>query len=122
MAALADLPVSGFLLNCCAPESITSGLPDLTSTDARYIGGYANTFEPIPEDWRLEGASPTSGLLNLRSDLTPEHYATHVDQWLQGGATVIGGCCGTRPAHIAQIHTLRSQLSRGGRADEEASG
>jgi len=26
--------------------------------------------------------------------------------WLDAGATVIGGCCGTRPAHIKRIAEL----------------
>jgi S-methylmethionine-dependent homocysteine/selenocysteine methylase len=107
---LSDLPVSGFLANCCAPESITNALPQLVKTGATYVGGYANTFEPIPEDWELAGDKQTDGSLDLRSDLDPERYATFVDQWLREGATVVGGCCGTRPAHIAKIRDLLSKL------------
>ena len=109
ITALQDLPVTGYLLNCCAPESVTMALPYLTSTTARYIGAYANTFEPVPEDWQLDGTGATHGLLDLRSDLSPENYAAHVTQWLRDGATVVGGCCGTRPAHIARLHGLRAQ-------------
>ena len=103
---LSDLPVSGFLVNCCAPESITQALPQLIATGADYVGGYANTFQPIPEDWRLEGDKQTDGLLDLRNDLDPENYAEYVGRWLQDGANVVGGCCGTRPAHIAKIKEL----------------
>lgn len=103
---LHDLPVSGFLVNCCAPESITNALPQLLETGAAYIGGYANTFQPIPKDWELVGDKPTDGALDLRSDLDPESYAEHVVRWLQNGATVVGGCCGTGPAHIAKIKGL----------------
>jgi len=103
---LSDLPVSGFLVNCCAPESITRALPQLIATGADYVGGYANTFQPIPEDWRLEGDKQTDGLLDLRNDLDPENYAGYVGRWLQDGANVVGGCCGTRPAHIAKIEEL----------------
>ena len=103
---LSDLPVSGYLANCCAPESITNALPQLVETGTAHIGGYANTFQPIPESWRLNGEKPTGGLLDLRSDLAPESYAEHVARWLQLGANVVGGCCGTRPAHIAKMHAL----------------
>jgi S-methylmethionine-dependent homocysteine/selenocysteine methylase len=103
---LSDLPISGFLANCCAPESITRAMPQLVETGITYIGGYANTFQPVPEDWRLDGEKQTDGLLDLRSDLGPATYATYVDQWLQAGATVVGGCCGTGPAHIAKIKEL----------------
>jgi S-methylmethionine-dependent homocysteine/selenocysteine methylase len=104
--ALADLPVSGALANCCAPESITKALPQLAQTGLKYFGGYANTFQPIPEDWDLKGGKNTDGSLGLRADLDPESYAAHASEWLKAGATVIGGCCGTRPAHIARLKEL----------------
>jgi S-methylmethionine-dependent homocysteine/selenocysteine methylase len=103
---LSDLPVSGLLVNCCAPESISRALLQLVATGADYVGGYANTFQPIPEDWQLEGDKQTDGLLDLRNDLDPETYAEYVGRWLQDGANVVGGCCGTRPAHIAKIEEL----------------
>ena len=104
IAALSDLPVSGFLANCCAPESITNALPDLIAAGARVAGGYANTFQPIPEDWSLDGTGETDGGLSLRQDLDPVSYGLHVADWLEAGATLVGGCCGTRPAHIAHLY------------------
>ena len=103
---LSDLPVTGFLVNCCAPESISKALPQLVATGVDYVGGYANTFQPIPEDWNLEGDKQTDGSLDLRSDLDPASYADYVGRWLQAGANVVGGCCGTSPAHIAKINEL----------------
>ncbi|MBW2298403.1 MAG: homocysteine S-methyltransferase family protein [Deltaproteobacteria bacterium] len=29
--------------------------------------------------------------------MDPGSYAVHVADWLAAGATVVGGCCGTRP-------------------------
>jgi S-methylmethionine-dependent homocysteine/selenocysteine methylase len=103
---LADLPIDGMLVNCCPPERITEALPTLIETGPKYVGGYANTFQPIPEDWELDGNKTTDGLLDLRTDLDPDMYAAHVKDWLQAGATVVGGCCGTRPAYIKRIHAL----------------
>jgi S-methylmethionine-dependent homocysteine/selenocysteine methylase len=105
---LADLPVSGLLVNCCSPKSVTRAIPLLAAatTTAQRIGGYANTFHPIPTDWRLDGDKNTDGLLSLRNDLDPDAYADHAIQWLAAGATVIGGCCGTRPAHIQKLRGL----------------
>ncbi len=104
--ALTDLPISGVLVNCCAPESITRAMPQLKQTGLTYIGGYANTFQPIPRDWDLTGDKKTDGALGLRGDLDPDRYAAHANDWLNAGATVIGGCCGTRPAHIARLKQL----------------
>ena len=103
---LSELQVSGVLANCCAPESITKAMPRLKQTGLPYVGGYANTFQPIPEDWDLTGVKKTDGALRLREDLDPESYAAHGKDWLRAGATVIGGCCGTRPSHIARLREL----------------
>lgn len=105
-AALNGLPVSGYLANCCAPESITRAIPELVETGAKYTGGYANTFKPVPKNWEIDGHKQTDGLLELRSDLDPDSYAKHVADWLNAGATVMGGCCGTRPAHIARLREM----------------
>jgi S-methylmethionine-dependent homocysteine/selenocysteine methylase len=34
------------------------------------------------------------------SDCPPDQYAAHAARWHEAGARVIGGCCGTTPAHI----------------------
>ena len=49
--------------------------------------------------------------LHAREDLTPEAYARQVMQWVGMGATIVGGCCETGPAHIA---ALRRALNAAG--------
>ncbi|MFN8592507.1 MAG: homocysteine S-methyltransferase family protein [Thermomicrobiales bacterium] len=109
--ALGDLPVSGILANCCPPESITAAMADLRDTGKTYIGGYANTFAPVPATWTLDGDAPSDGTLPLRDDLDPAAYLTHAQTWWDAGATVVGGCCGTRPAHIALLATTMPEPS-----------
>jgi S-methylmethionine-dependent homocysteine/selenocysteine methylase len=104
-AKLKGLPVSGILANCTAPESIDAAMPELVKL-GKVAGGYANTFQEVPKDWVMDGKKPTDGLLKLREDLDPEHYAVHAKTWLAAGARVIGGCCGTGPAHIARLKQL----------------
>lgn len=101
--ALQGLSVVGMLVNCCAPERASDAMQPLAATGARFFGAYANTFAPIPPDWTLDGAGRQDGLLDFRADLGPAAYAAHAARWLDAGATVVGGCCGTRPAHIARI-------------------
>lgn len=105
-AKIAHLPVTGFLANCCAPEAITAAMPELAAVTRGTAGGYANSFRPVPANWTLDGKKESDGLLPLRDDLDPEHYAIHGRAWLDNGAGVIGGCCGTRPAHIARLKRL----------------
>jgi 5-methyltetrahydrofolate--homocysteine methyltransferase len=39
-------------------------------------------------------------------DMTPEEFARGVAACLQAGASLVGGCCGTSPAHIRQVAKL----------------
>jgi S-methylmethionine-dependent homocysteine/selenocysteine methylase len=98
---LRDLPIAGVLANCCTPESISAALPELIRSGKPFVGGYANTFQPVPEEWTLE----SEGFLPTRDDLDAEAYATHARAWLESGATVVGGCCGTGPEHIRRLRT-----------------
>lgn len=101
-----QLPISGFLCNCCPPESISAGMLELASLGAKYFGGYANTFVPIKADWTLDGKGEDDGLIIDRDDLNAEAYAEHARDWLAKGATVIGGCCGASPDYIAGLKAL----------------
>lgn len=104
--ALDGIPVDGVLANCCAPESITESLVQLSEVGCAWFGGYANTFAPIPADWVLDGEKKTDGLLDCREDLSPEQYGDFVLAWLNAGATAVGGCCGTRPVHTAVMRQI----------------
>jgi S-methylmethionine-dependent homocysteine/selenocysteine methylase len=114
-AALAHLPIAGYLANCCAPESITTAMAELAAIGRGRIGGYANTFLPVPTDWasypsgKLDPSdwkSYEAAALPLRDDLDPPAYAAHARDWLSRGASVVGGCCGTGPSHIALLRQL----------------
>jgi 5-methyltetrahydrofolate--homocysteine methyltransferase len=41
---------------------------------------------------------------------TPEQMAAHVPALVQAGARILGGCCGTTPAHIAAIRAAIGNL------------
>jgi len=62
------------------------------------IGVYANAFPPMAAD-----AEANAGLSPIRADLTPEGYARFAAQWQAAGASILGGCCGIGPEHIAQL-------------------
>lgn len=101
---LENWPIEALLVNCCAPETITAAIPKLTNfNDSVKVGGYANGFNRIPEKWSI---SDGIDALGQRQDLDPHQYATHVKQWIDDGATIVGGCCETGPAHIQQIAEL----------------
>jgi 5-methyltetrahydrofolate--homocysteine methyltransferase len=39
-------------------------------------------------------------------DLSPEDFASGIDDCIQAGARLVGGCCGTTPAHIKAVKKL----------------
>ena len=100
IAAIARDGASALLANCSAPEAMPAAL-DALATAALPMGAYANGFERITKAFLQE--APTVDALTARRDLGPEAYATHALTWLDHGATILGGCCETGPAHIAEL-------------------
>lgn len=96
--AAIEAGASAFLINCSFPEAVTAGLTALGQVSVP-TGGYANGFTTIAP---LQPGN-TVEVLETRGDLDPEGYASHVDRWMDLGATIVGGCCEVGPAHIALL-------------------
>ena len=45
-------------------------------------------------------------------DVGPEEFARGVVELINAGATIVGGCCGTTPAHIAALHAAIGSLAQ----------
>lgn len=88
------------LVNCSAPEAMPKALDVLVATKGP-IGAYGNAFDGITKDFIDGGATANS--LSARRDMGPKPYADLAVSWLDHGATILGGCCETGPAHIAEI-------------------
>jgi len=102
LAAIRANPPDALLINCCTPDSIHAALPLLRAAGLPF-GAYANGFREIPETWDAEDG--VAGL-SARAELSPDAYASEVARWLQGGASIVGGCCELGPAHIARLRLL----------------
>lgn len=55
-----------------------------------------------PSSWM----GPTSGSAGAKGEARPGPYAAAVREWLELGATIVGGCCGTTLAHIAAVAAI----------------
>ena len=121
-AAVAHLPIAGFLCNCCAPESITAAMSELLKVGkGKPVGGYANTFQPVSTDWgayakakhdTTDWKAYAAQALPLRDDLDPEAFARHARTWCQHGAHILGGCCGAGPEHIGRLRSVLDREAR----------
>lgn len=98
VAIVAD--ADAVLANCSAPEAMPRALDALAATGTP-TGAYGNAFTMITKAFITGGA--TAEDLSAREDMIPEIYAKHALSWLNHGATILGGCCETGPAHIAEI-------------------
>ncbi|WP_425039863.1 homocysteine S-methyltransferase family protein [Primorskyibacter sp. S187A] len=99
-AAVIAREADAALANCSAPEVMPAALDALARCGSP-IGAYANAFTMITKAF-LEGGTTASDL-SSREDMVPEIYANHAMSWLDHGASILGGCCETGPAHIAEI-------------------
>lgn len=102
--AMVAIHVHAVLFNCCQPESIGAAIKAASDTlnesgeGKTEIGAYANAFPP-----QGENAAANSTLTDLRTDLTPDSYLDQARKWIKDGATILGGCCGIGPEHIAVL-------------------
>ena len=62
------------------------------------IGVYANAGRPDDE----VGWVSTTEIAN--QERGARIYREMAREWIAAGATIVGGCCGTSPAHIAELH------------------
>ena len=94
LAALPERPAA-VLVNCLPPSNVGACLPVLLES-ALPFGVYPNLGAPVNEagSERSEEHEPTA-------------FAELAAEWREAGARVIGGCCGTTPAHI---HALAQRL------------
>jgi S-methylmethionine-dependent homocysteine/selenocysteine methylase len=91
VAALEPLEPDVMLLNCAPPDDITVGLRELTAHRSAPTGTFAHIGRFDPPEWLFTDEYP------------PPKYLECARRWLDLGARVIGGCCGTTPEHIAEV-------------------
>jgi len=99
-----ELGAGALLFNCSQPEVMAAALDTVRATFAAAgveipFGAYANAFPPQPEE-----ATANDGLDPLRPDMDPPGYLSFAQDWQARGASLIGGCCGIGPEHIAVLN------------------
>lgn len=104
VTALGTRQVDAILLMCTDPETTTFCLSGLREAFAGPVGAYANIGYGQAE---LASKQPGQQFHKIETgDCTPERYAEYGRAWLDLGAQIIGGCCATRPSHIAALRRM----------------
>jgi len=99
-AAAEAADVAAVLFNCSQPEVMAEAVRQaraaLPATIA--VGAYANAFDDKPEEYAANEV-----VLGHRDDIDDGGFVEFVQAWIAAGATLVGGCCGVMPRHIAAV-------------------
>ncbi len=108
-----ELGVSALLVNCLPPSHVDGMVPWLRDFTDLPLGVYPNLGYFADSGWRSD------------ERVVPDEYAELALRWRREGAQIVGGCCGTTPAHIAaaarRLAGTKPGRSRGEPASEPAS-
>jgi methionine synthase I (cobalamin-dependent) len=89
-AVLAGTGVEAAAINCVPAANLGGDFRALAAATSLPLGAYANLGRPAADG-------------SLPDPLDPEAYARIAGQWLAAGVRLVGGCCGTGPAHTAAL-------------------
>jgi len=106
-----DQNLLGIMLSCVSPETYKENLEEIKSLQVPY-GFKINAFKTTkPNDGYTYNYKKSKGnpneFLGKREDLNPVKLAELAREFKDMGATILGGCCETRPAHIEQLAKLK---------------
>ena len=104
----------GLVLACVSPEIIENSFDKIKKINLP-VGYKANLWkseEPIPVH---KFASPADKVasnpvetMGTREDYTGEKFLEFSKRMMNKGATILGGCCETKPLHIEKISSLKN--------------
>ena len=99
---ISDLDCDAYLINCGGANLITEAIKELKTLTNKRIGGYGNS-EKIEFSDKSRSNRPEEDHWAAALNIDEKEYAREVQKWVEEGASIVGGCCRTRPAHIKEI-------------------
>jgi len=102
----------GIILSCVSPENYEQNIIELKSLGVPFgfkLNGFVTTNpdKGYTNNFNKSKTGNPNEFLGHREDLIPEKMALIVKKFKEAGATILGGCCETRPAHIKEISKLK---------------
>ena len=104
----------GLILACVSPEIIENSIDEIKNLNIPF-GYKANlwkTKEPVPVHKFATpkdkvGANPNE-TMGTRDDYNGQRFLEFSKKMMNKGATILGGCCETKPSHINEISKLKN--------------
>jgi len=107
-----DNQLLGVMLSCVSPENFEKNLEEIKSLNVPFgfkLNGFMTTKPKngyTSSYFKNTGGNPNK-FLGQRHDFTPEKIGKIVKKFKDSGATILGGCCETRPSHIKEIAKIK---------------
>ena len=101
----------GIMLSCVSPENFQLNLDELKNLGVPFgfkLNSYlkTNPFPNLDDHEKNKKSVDPKEFLGTRNDLTPKKMAEFAKKFKDSGATILGGCCETSPAHIKEMSDL----------------
>ena len=107
-----DDKLLGVMLSCVSPENYEKNMKEIKDLNVPFgfklngfmttkpKNGYTSSF------FKNSGGNPNE-FLGHRHDLTPKKIGEIAKKFKENGATILGGCCETRPSHIKAMARIK---------------
>ena len=106
-----DEQLLGVMLSCVSPENYEANLEELKNLNVPFGFKINGLITTKPKDGYTSTFTKSNGnpneFLGKREDLTPERIREIAKKFRERGATILGGCCETRPSHINAMTTIK---------------
>jgi homocysteine S-methyltransferase len=102
----------GLMLSCVSPENYEKNLDEIKNLGVPFgfkLNAFITTTMTKDSYWvayKKSKGNPNE-FLGQRSDLNPKKMCEFAKKFKDAGATILGGCCETRPAHIKEFAKLK---------------
>ena len=102
-----DLRADAYLINCCGANLITEALASINEITSKPIGGDANPELVSAENKTLNlNKNPEDDHWSTAKEMDENRYAEEVIRWVENGASIIAGCCRTKPSYIKKLREV----------------
>ena len=109
--SIIDDQLLGIMLSCVSPENYEINLEELKSLKVPFgfkINGFITTKpKNVYSSTFIKSNGNPNEFLGQRKDLTPKKIGEIVKKFKDSGATILGGCCETRPSHINAMANIK---------------
>ena len=102
----------GLILSCISPENYEENLDEMKKLGVPFgfkLNGFVTTKPKLgyTKSFNKSKSRNPNEFLGQRKDLNPKKMAQLARKFKNAGATILGGCCETRPSHINEIFKIK---------------